>query len=343
MRRTIALLLSAMLYLAVTGCQSNPAESKVPATAENNTVLNAQENQPAVEKLGPGDHTLKINWGGYQRAYIVHVPTGYDGNKPAAVIIMLHGGGGTAKAAMLETGWTGKSDGERFLVVFPEALPADPSKPGKFSNNPQTWNDGSGRFISGKLQIDDVGFINAVLDDISARCNVDQRMVFITGFSNGAAMTYRAGLELSHRIASIAPISGHFYIQDPRLSNPVSLLSIFGLNDPLNPAGGGKVVHSLLGDLGYRPPLEDSITRWAGLLGCKGQTSIILDENGVKGFKFSPCDSEGEVVYYTVEGMGHTWPGGKSTLPEPVVGKVTDKINADDVIWQFFKSHPKIR
>ena len=271
------------------------------------------------------------------------MPSGYDGNKPAAIVVMLHGGGGTARATMLETGWAAKSDREGFLVAFPEAVPADPSKPGKFSGNPQTWNDGSGRFISSKLQIDDVGFINAVLDDISARCNVDQRMIFITGFSNGASMAFRTGLELSGRVASIAPIAGHLYIQGAKLPNPVSLLSIYGLNDPLNPAGGGNVVHFLLGDLGYRPPLEDSITNWAGLLGCKGRPSTILDANGVKGYKFGPCDGGSEAVYYTVEGMGHTWPGGKSTLPEPVVGKVTDKINADDVIWEFFKAHPKIK
>jgi polyhydroxybutyrate depolymerase len=45
------------------------------------------------------------------------------------------------------------------------------------------------------------------------------------------------------------------------------------------------------------------------------------------------------VIFYTVEGAGHTWPGGKSLLPERIVGKTTYKIKATDVIWEFFKSH----
>jgi polyhydroxybutyrate depolymerase len=255
--------------------------------------------------------------------------------------MMLHGAGGTAKGAMFETQWPAKSDKEEFIAVFPEALPADPSKPGSFVGNPQTWNDGSGRFNSGLLGIDDVGFLGAVLDDVSARCLVDQRRIYITGFSNGASMTYRTGLEISNRMAAIAPISGHFWTKDPQLANPVPMLSIFGLGDPLNPVAGGNVSSPALGNIGYRPPLVDSITRWVNLLECQNGPAVILDANGVKGYRFSQCSGGNEVIYYTVEEMGHTWPGGKSLLPEAIVGKVTDRINANDVIWEFFKNHPK--
>ena len=41
----------------------------------------------------------------------------------------------------------------------------------------------------------------------------------------------------------------------------------------------------------------------------------------------------------TLQGLGHTWPGGKSLLPESMVGKRSDKLKATDAIWEFFEKH----
>jgi polyhydroxybutyrate depolymerase len=58
------------------------------------------------------------------------------------------------------------------------------------------------------------------------------------------------------------------------------------------------------------------------------------------GLRYGPCLQNTEVVYFTVDEMGHTWPGGMSILPEAWVGKLTDKIKANDLIWDFFQKHP---
>jgi len=68
---------------------------------------------------------------------------------------------------------------------------------------------------------------------------------------------------------------------------------------------------------------------------------VILDRDGVRGTAYTACHENAEVVFYTVAGMGHFWPGGKSHLPERVIGKSSDAINATDVIWEFFQRHPK--
>jgi polyhydroxybutyrate depolymerase len=65
------------------------------------------------------------------------------------------------------------------------------------------------------------------------------------------------------------------------------------------------------------------------------------DRNGVKEEIYDQCAKTGEVVYYTVEGLGHIWPGGQNRLPEKWVGKPSDKLHATDVIWDFFKQHPR--
>ena len=151
--------------------------------------------------VSSGDHNMTIRVGELDRRYTVHVPPGYNGKTFAPVVIMLHGGGGTGEAAATETGWGVKADEAEFLAVFPDAIPPDPTKPSRFRGNPQLWNDGSGRFYLGQKAPDDVGFINAMLDELITKFAVDQRRIFVTGFSNGASMCFRVGAELSKRIA----------------------------------------------------------------------------------------------------------------------------------------------
>jgi polyhydroxybutyrate depolymerase len=287
----------------------------------------------------PGDYPITLKVGALERAYIAHIPPAYNNQTPVPVVLMFHGGGGTAQAAIEETGWTKKSDAARFLVVFPEGTRPDPSKPARFIGNPQTWNDGSGRFDAGEQNVDDVGFVNALIDDVIARFVVDQRRIFATGFSNGASMTYRLGVELSNRIAAIAPISpSGLRLQDPlALSKPVSLLSIHGAADPLNPIEGGMV--TIGGKPDPRPPVRDSVERWAKMLNCPSEPRSLRDQDGVHAIAYAPCAENSEAIFYVIDSMGHTWPGGKSLLPEILVGKTTNKINASQVIWDFFAAH----
>jgi polyhydroxybutyrate depolymerase len=196
----------------------------------------------AARKPGAGDHTFDIQVGGLERRYIVHVPPGYDGSKPGPVILMFHGGGGTAQGAMRETRWAAKADKEGFLAVFPEGTRPDPSQPARFAGNPQTWNDGSSRLNVGAAErkVDDDGFVRALLDDLAARFAVDTRRIFVTGFSNGASMSFRIGRELANRVAAIAPVAGADWADEPpKPVRPVPLLYITGTADPLNPIDGG--------------------------------------------------------------------------------------------------------
>ena len=92
--------------------------------------------------------TLTVD--GLTREYVAHVPPSYEAQTPMPVVIMLHGGGGTAEAEITGTGLTRKADAVGFLAVFPEGLRPHPERPAKFVGNPQTWNDGSGRFWAGE-------------------------------------------------------------------------------------------------------------------------------------------------------------------------------------------------
>ncbi|MEK7737557.1 MAG: PHB depolymerase family esterase, partial [Pseudomonadota bacterium] len=293
----------------------------------------------------PGSHALAIAVNGLERTFIVHVPAAYKPETPSPAVIMLHGGGGTAGAAMWETEWAVKSEKEGFLAVFPNAMARDPSRPSNFAGNPQLWNDGSDRFYPGQKAPDDVGFIAAMLEDLSARFALDERRIFVTGFSNGASMSFRVGAELPDRIAAIAPVAGALWFDPPIFRHPVSMCYITGTADPLNLIEGG--VPKLATGTSDRvrakpkPPVSDSIRKWARALGCPAAAASTSDVNGVRTEICSAGPGAAEVVYIAVDGLGHTWAGGRSLLPESMVGKTSNKIRATDVIWEFFQKHAR--
>ncbi len=302
-------------------------------------LVEAQDSRFEEKRLGPGDHSLTLKVGDRERRYVVHAPKGYDGKKLVPVVIVFHGGGGTARAAMKETGWADKADQAGILAVFPEGSAPDPSQPGNFRTNPQTWNDGSGRFYAGEKNIDDVGFARALLDDLIVRCNVDQRRIYATGFSNGASMVYRLGAELSNRIAAIAPVSSTgLRVKTAKLDRPVSMVGIHGTADPRSPFDG-DATNLFGGKRDKRRPPRESILQWAKLCGCSEELKTVRDQDGIKVIAYVPCKDGAEVIFHIVEGMGHTWPGGRSLLPKWLVGKTTDKLKANDVIWEFFEKH----
>jgi len=324
---TITFMLAFVLMIGCVSGSAGPADRRQPNTAN------------------AGDQVITIRVGKLERHYTVHVPPGYDGKTSMPIVIMLHGGGGTGKAAATETGWGVKADAAGFLAVFPDAMPPDPTKRSHFSRNPQLWNDGSERFFAGQKAVDDVGFLNAMLDDLLARFTVDQRRIYVVGFSNGASMSFRIGAELSERIAAIAPAAGALWVEPPTLNRPVAMIYITGTADPLNLIEGGVPRLATGGSDRVRakpkPPVRDSILKWSKALGCPVTPRDTSDANGVRTEIYGSGGDGAEVVYITVEGLGHTWAGGKSLLPEFMVGKRSDRINATDIIWEFFMRHPK--
>ena len=302
--------------------------------------------QPDRQPLSPGEHEMTLKVGELTRHYIVHVPSGYSAGNPAPVVIMFHGGGGTARGAMRETGWTRKADSENFLAVFPDAMPPDPSQPSRFGTNGQAWNDGSGRFHSGEKDIPDIAFVGAMLDDLEARFAVDKRRIYATGFSNGAAMTFRVGVELAARVAAVAPFAGSMWLEPAKLDHPVSLYVIAGDADPLNPLDGGVPkfatgTHVRTGVERSKPPARAAIDRWAQLLGCGAAPQPVPAPSGVTTFACGGGRDGSEVRFSVIAGHGHIWPGGLNQLPERMVGKPSAALNATDAIWEFFKEHAR--
>ncbi len=296
------------------------------------------EERATVQSMATGTHLFAVTVKGVERRYFLHVPPAYDPAKKWPVVVMFHGGGGTAKAAMWETGWAEKADKEGFLAVFPEGTPPDASRPARFRDNPQTWNDGSGRPGAARLEVADVEFVSLMLSDLKARFSVDERRIYATGFSNGASMTFRVARELSRVLAAAAPVAGADWLDAKTPERPVPILYITGTADPLNPIGGGDI---RIGQrtFGKKPQIQEMIGKWVKMAGCAEEPHAVYDKDGAMGIAYCLSGDAASVVLYTIDGHGHHWPGGKSALPESLAGKNTAKLKATDVIWEFFKVH----
>jgi polyhydroxybutyrate depolymerase len=299
--------------------------------------------EAATKELPPAHQELTISSGGLDRHCLIHLPPAYDKAKPLPLVIMLHGMGGTGANAVREMGWSAKADLETFIVVYPDATRPDPTQVPSIRSNPQAWNDGSGRFHSAERNIDDVAFIRALLDRLAADYSIDRHRIFVAGFSNGASMALRIGAELSDRVAAIAPGAGACWTETVKPTRGISLCYITGTSDTLNPLDGGFPKMAFGGgDKGGKPKpaVRTTVEKWSKALGCPESPTKDETTNGVRTRRYGPGRDGAEIVFITIEGLGHIWAGGVNLVPEFMVGKPTDKLKATDVVWDFFRAHP---
>ena len=288
-----------------------------------------------------GDHTDSIVWDGLERTYLIHIPSFYDRIKPMPLVIALHGGKGTGKDMIKLTrgSFNTLADKEGFIVVYPDGIE-------------KNWNDGrlEMKFLSRahRENIDDVGFISVLIDRFAKELNIDKKRVYVTGISNGALMSHRLACELSENITAIAMVAGAIpknktYTSLP--SSPISVLVINGINDPLTP-WEGREIGGRLKKLGVVLSIPETVKFWVTHNQCSSSPIITLepdkdprDGTRVRQEVYGQGNEGTEVILYAIEGGGHTWPGGYQYLPECIIGKTSKDIDANEVIWNFFKKH----
>ena len=273
--------------------------------------------------------TLDVEVGGRVRRSLIS--RSGTGAMPVPAVIMLHGAGGTAEIAVSQTGFDRKGSEKGFMAVFPEGRARDPDRPPEFRRNPQTWNDGSGRGHVAKAAVDDVAFVAALIELLVSRGWVDPAAVFLTGFSNGGSLAFRVAVELRERVAGVAPVAGHCWIEpDPGPLPP--LLYLMGDEDPLNPMEGGTVSTPWGGEEVHPPPLQ-SFDRWRSAAGCADVPGV-RREGPVAWHDATGCGRA--VRMGIIEGHGHVWPGGPRLLPQRIVGRGVTGLDAGELIWNFF-------
>jgi polyhydroxybutyrate depolymerase len=278
---------------------------------------------------------ITLSVGGDTREYLLFAPA-TPGARPIPLVIFLHGAGGTAAWADGETGWSALAGREDFALALPDAIPPHRDRPPKFLTNPQRWNDGGTNSAGGLSTAADVAFLTAIIDDAAGRAGIDPRRVYVSGFSNGAAMAFRAAAELADRVAAIAPVAGYLRVPDPRPTRPVPTLFLIGTLDPLVPPRGGEVRSPWLHRYVRRPPIAETLERWAAAVGCDPVPVVESDADGVR----VEC-YPGPVPFRSVliEGLGHHWPGGRGQLNHRIGGPPSDRIDGTAEVWRFLRAH----
>ena len=302
---------------------------------------------PAGANLRPGKSELAIEFEGRRRTAVVFIPTLVAAPEDGwPLVLMLHGAGGSARNVIEATGWADLGEHEGFVTVFPNGTPSYEGRKESFLRNPQSWNSGEHSTFAARARsaiakkVNDVGFLNALIDTLGRRTTIDRRRIFVAGHSNGASMAYRFGFERSSLVAAVGAVAGHFMTTEGALRSPVSLIQIVGDQDPYTPLGGGEAGvgrHKMV----VAPALE-APTRWAKLLGLAPEPRIIRDDEKLKEYEWGPSEQDEEVRSVIVKGQGHNYPRRSVVRVSSIVmGPSVNSISATETIWDFFKSHPK--
>lgn len=289
----------------------------------------------ATASAGAEERERSIVIGGGQRTYLLVTPDKQSGSLP--LLIVFHGGGDNPERALRYTRFDKLAASGEAVVVFPKGV----------DNN---WNDG--RVTSDLRQrassnYDDVAFTVAIIDQLAGEGIVDERRVFLTGASNGAMMSLRAGCEASDRIAGIAPVAGSLPVDwDCAPSGPVPALFFNGTEDEFIPFGGGRVAaHKTRRDLGDVRSVDETLSIFQRIDGCNGveksETRDKFEKDETKAIVTDYACSRAKLRQVVIEGGGHTWPGARAGLiADMILGRTTPEIDASKEIWDFFKSLP---
>jgi polyhydroxybutyrate depolymerase len=257
---------------------------------------------------------------GIQRDYILYIPAIYDGSADFPLVLNFHGFGSNANEQMFYGDFRDIADTEGFLLVHPQ---------GTSLNGSQYWNVGSPG--SSGSTIDDVGFTEALIDELANLYTINLDRVYATGMSNGGFMSFLLACQLSEKIAAIASVTGSMTLDtydNCNAQHPTPILQIHGTSDNIVPYNGNT------GSLS----IDDVISYWVNYNNCDTNPTITTfpdldpsDGSIVEHIVYTGGDNASTTEHMKVIGGGHTWPGSVFILPE-----TNQDINASNEIWEFF-------
>jgi len=250
------------------------------------------------------------------------------------VVISFHGFASSPGGHSAITGWNQIADTEHFLVVYPQG-----------TGFPLRWNSFPSAWWS---SIDDVAFTRNLITDLKDILTVDQSRIYLSGFSNGGALTHNLACELSDIVAAVGIVSAP--VTEPpggcHPSRPVPVMAFHGTDDLIVNYNGANLQNTFLNPGRSREidtfsylPAKVWIERWAQYNRCNPVAESLPPQGDASGIRFTDCTNDAEVIFYTLNGGGHTWPGG-GLLPGWLVGEISTDINASPELWSFFSNHP---
>jgi polyhydroxybutyrate depolymerase len=289
--------------------------------------------RPAVEPVGATIERTLRTADGRDRTYRLYVPRSLPADTPVPLLVALHGGTGSGSQFQVTSAFDGLAEANGFLVAFPDGIGTGPTETAL-----RTWNGGSCCGPATAKQVDDVAFVEQLLDDVAALFPVDPERTFAAGHSNGGIMSYRLACELSGRIVAIGLQAGSLGIDRCTPAQPVSVFHLHGTADRNHPIEGGIGADSIAG-VSFRSAAA-SVQTLAAANGCDPAPSTTTNpiNPDLTTFTWSGCDGGVEVVLAVVDGADHAWMGHPS--PRPGAAPYPD-LDASIAVWSFLAAHPR--
>ncbi len=316
----LLLLSLSLLLLSCGGGNSAPANNG----GGGGTPCNAQA----------GTTCQSLTVGGVTRTYLLHVPSNFQRNT-GALVIVLHGSGNNGLAMETLTGFSTLADQSGFAVAYPDGL----------LNSGTAETDWAYYFND---FTDDVGFFRQLITSLQASVAPDPKRIFVTGHSAGGFMSHRLGVELSDLVAAIGVVegaisSGTNSAPVPSALGPVSVLILHGDQDNTVLYCGSRLDASQ----------EDTFNYWTGtsanhcatidnslpLCDAQGNITVAVEKDATS------CSGNAEVKFYKLIGGTHAWSTGPMNDPSgapynPAFDSTTG-ITTTSILWNFFATHPK--
>ena len=264
---------------------------------------------------------------GAKRKYLIYIPESYHSNSGNAwpLVFNFHGGGMTVAEQMLYTGMNKTADKHHFIVVYPAGIEED-------------WNVGYDMDYQGDTN--DTGFIKALLDSLKQEHRIEPKAIFATGLSRGGFFCHRLAAEMPEAFAAVASVGAplpdsvkHYH----RSAGKISVLQVHGTADEIVKYAGKTG--------GYASAMT-TFHYWLNhnklqhLKVSKRHTDIDPND-GTRAEIMEAGNQNRMVTLVTVENGGHTWPGSNPFNIGYTLGKTTQDIYMNELMWQFFDRNRK--
>lgn len=258
----------------------------------------------------------QMEHGGIDREYYIHFPTGYQEDGQYPLLLAMHGGFGKAERIESYTGLSDKADEEEFIVVYPQGFW-------------RSWNAGLCCGPAKNQNVDDIGFLSSLIDELISSYPIDGDRVFATGLSNGGFMAYHLLCERPEKLAAIAPVAASMVVESCEPEEPRSIIQFHSYRDENVPYQGGSGTGP--SDV-YKPPIDSVLNVWADINECSTRNDEVENTSDYDLLEWRDCDRDTKIQLYITRDGGHSWPGGSLNFPDPA----SSAIDANDLMWDFF-------
>ncbi len=291
---------------------------------------------------------IEIQIGNTIRYFDVFIPLIIETNPK--LVILLHGGT-QSKEELFDSNagaskyWKEVAEKNNFLLVVPNGTNY---KNGKTKGSNLNWNDcRKDEILKNKYQFNDVEFISKLIDWSSENYKINTQKVFATGTSNGGLMCFRLATELPQKITAIATFSANLFQENECVSSnfPIPVMIVSGTKDEFIPFNGGKTkfknedVKSSQETVDYW--IKNNNLSKEDVLKTDIPQTINDDDSTIKKYVFGNSENQKQVVYFVVDGGGHTMPGKKyvlSTFKQRIVGRQNQDVEGAEIAWNFFNT-----